>query len=96
MPDMEVVQSTFKGKKFQMVPISLDLDSDLVSSFYREHNLTMPAYLDPGQNVASRYNITGVPETFLIDTEGTVVRRYIGQHPWASTQMLAQLEKLIP
>ena len=93
---MEVVQSTFKGKKFQMVPISLDLDSDLVSSFYREHNLTMPAYLDPGQNVASRYNITEVPETFLIDTEGIVVRRYIGQHPWASTQMLAQLEKLIP
>ena len=56
----------------------------------------MPAYLNPGQNVASRYNITEVPETFLIDTEGTVVRRYIGQHPWASTQMLAQLEKLIP
>jgi len=56
----------------------------------------MPAYLNPGQNVASRYNITGVPETFLIDTEGTVVRRYIGRDSWASTQMLAQLEKLIP
>jgi len=96
MPDMEILQKKFKGRKFQMMPVSLDVDAGDVASFYEEHNLTMPAYLDPGANVASRYATTGVPETFLIDTDGTITRYYFGKQPWASSTMLAQLDQMIP
>ena len=78
------------------MPVSLDIDDKEVSRFYCEHDLTMPRYMDPGENVSSKFNITGTPETFLIDGKGNVVRYYIGQQPWASPEMLAQLEKLIP
>ena len=71
----------FKGRKFQMMPVSLDIDTDDVARFYEEHNLTMPAYLDPGQNVSARYNIVGTPETFLIDPEGKVAQYYVGAQP---------------
>ena len=70
MPDMETVSRVFKGKKFQMMPVSLDIDSNAVSRFYRENNLTMPAYLDPDMNVASLYGVLGTPEIFIIDSEG--------------------------
>lgn len=96
MPDMEIMSRVFKGKRFQMMPVSLDVDESEVFRFYGEHSLTMPAYMDPGKNAASKYSITGTPETFIIDGEGTVVRYYIGQQDWASPQMLAQLEKMIP
>lgn len=96
MPDMETVTRVFKGRKFHMMPVSLDVDTSEVSRFYREHNLTMPAYLDPGLNVASRYDILGTPETFIIDGDGTVAEYYMGARKWASPQMLARLDKLIP
>lgn len=96
MPDMETVARVFKGRKFHMMPVSLDMESSDVSRFYREHSLTMPAYLDPGMNVASLYDIRGTPETFIIDSEGTVAQYYIGPQKWASPQMLARLDKLIP
>jgi len=96
MPDMETVSRVFKGKKFHMMPVSLDIEPSAVSRFYNEHNLTMPAYLDPGMNVASRYDILGTPETFIIDSEGTVAQYYIGPQKWASPEMLARLDKLIP
>jgi len=96
MPDMETVARAFKGRKFHMMPISLDIDSSEVSRFYSDHNLTMPAYLDPGLNVASRYDILGTPETFIIDSEGAVAQYYIGPQKWANPEMLARLEKLIP
>jgi peroxiredoxin len=96
MPDMETVARIFKGRKFHMMPVSLDMESSAVSRFYNEHNLTMPAYLDPGMNVASRYDVLGTPETFIIDSEGTVAQYYIGPQKWASSQMLARLDKLIP
>jgi hypothetical protein len=44
----------------------------------------------------SKFSITGTPETFLIDGEGNVVRYYVGRQHWASQEMLAQLEALIP
>ena len=68
-----------------------------MSRFYEKHNLTMPAYLDPGQNVSTRSSMSSAtPETFLIDGEGNVARYYVGERRWASPKMLAQLEKMIP
>jgi peroxiredoxin len=96
MPDMETVARVFKGRRFQMMPVSLDINTGEVSRFYREHNLTMPAYLDPGLNVASLYNVVGTPETFIIDSDGIVEQYYVGPRQWASPQMLARLDKLIP
>jgi hypothetical protein len=56
----------------------------------------MPAYLDPGQNVSDLYKVHGTPETFLIGSDGTIVKYYVGQQPWASTFGLAQLDSMIP
>lgn len=94
MPEMETVQKIFKGRKFQMMPVSLDFDTEDVPRFYEKHKLTMPAYLDPGQNVSSRFNVVRTPETFLI--EGNIAHYYVGERRWASPKMLAQLEKMIP
>ena len=90
---MEIVQRTFKGRKFQMMPVSLDMEPGDVARFYKERGLTMPAYLDPGQNVSARYDILGTPETFLIGPDGIVAKYYIGPQPWASQKMLAQLDR---
>lgn len=96
MPDMEVVQRAFKGRKFQMMPVSLDVDAEDVVAFYRDRVLTMPAYLDPGQTVSDRYDVAATPETFLIGPDGMIVKYYVGQQAWASPNMLAQLSAMIP
>ena len=71
----------FSGKEdFHMMPVSLDIDTSEVSRFYRERALTMPAYLDPGRNVASLYDIRGTPETFIIDMRGKSLRSTTSDH----------------
>jgi Redoxin len=77
-------------------PVSLDVDASEVTRFYREYGLTIPAYLDPGRNVASKFDILGTPETFLIDSEGKIAKYYLGPQEWSSPQMIARLEKMIP
>ena len=96
MPDLELVAERFSGRKFSMMPVSLDLDPDAVERFYYAQNLTMPAFFDPHRRLADKYNITGTPETFVIDSEGNVAKYFIGPQPWASPQMLAMLEEMIP
>jgi peroxiredoxin len=96
MPDLELVAKQFRGRNFEMMVVSLDLEADDVSRFYRARNLTMPAFFDPHQKVAAKYNITGTPETFVIDSEGNVAKYYIGQQRWTSPKMLAMLDEMIP
>lgn len=47
-------------------------------AFAEEFGVTFPMALDGSGKVAIEYGITGVPETFIIDRAGVLVRRAIG------------------
>ncbi len=97
MPEMLVVNNLFKDKKFKMMAVSLDTDWSYVDKFYKEYKLDLPTYLDPGRRVSELYKTTGVPETFIIGPNGTVLKKVIG-HPenWADPRVLAVLESMLP
>jgi peroxiredoxin len=95
MPEMELLNRAFKDRKFQMVAVSVDDNWETVAGFYKEHNLSLPAYLDAGQKVSTRYNVFKFPETFIIDRNGHVLKHYIGEQRWASPQLLASFDTLI-
>jgi len=96
MPDMELVNRVFKDRKFKMVPISVDTNFDDVKKFYKEYKLTtMPMYLDPGKQVANRYNVFKFPETYIIDGNGTVLKHYMGEKPWSSATYMNLIEENI-
>src|SRR5215510_1163002 len=41
MPDLQTITNTFKDRKFQILPISVDIKQDDIKKFYARHNLTM-------------------------------------------------------
>jgi peroxiredoxin len=96
MPDLNRVAKTFAGRKFEMMAVSTDINKEDVARFYRERNLTMPAYVDPHKKVARKYNVRFTPESFVIDSEGNVAKYYIGPYAWSSPSMLAMLDEMIP
>jgi len=63
-----------------------------VRGFLARHDITYPVGLDPTGRIAELYGITGVPETFVLDGEGRVVRFYIG--PVTANQLRADLAGL--
>ena len=94
-PEMEKLNARLKDRKFQMLTVAIDTDWKPVNEFYAVHNLTLPVFLDPGQQIArGLYKITGVPETFLIDANGHVVRHTFGEH-WADPRIVSYIESLI-
>ena len=96
MPDMELVNRIFKDRKFKMIPVSVDTNFDDVKQFYKEHTLTtMPMYLDPGKQIADRYNVHKFPETYLIDGNGLVLKHYIGERAWSSPTDMSTLEDFV-
>lgn len=54
-----------------------DLSGD-AQDFVEEFHLTYPSLRDPGNDVASSFGATGIPETYFIDRQGRVVSHAIG------------------
>ena len=60
--------------------------SEAARDFMRRNGAIWPAAMDPGLRVADAYGIVGVPETFFIGRDGTIVARQIGQFSAASLE----------
>jgi len=94
MPTMETLYRKYKDRKFEMLAISIDNDWDIVNRFYQDHNLTLPAFLDPGHQVAELYKVYKYPETFLIDGNGYVAK-HTWQEDWSAPRAVNVVEELV-
>lgn len=93
IPSMMKLNSTMAGKPFQMVAVSIDEGGKkAVEDFFTESHFSLPAYLDSDTSAAKIYGITGVPETFVIDKNGVIVKKVIGPIDWNSSEVLSFLE----
>ena len=60
---------------------------DDVRAFVRDFGIAFDILRDPDARVARSLRTIGVPETFLIDREGIIVRRWIGQFDPATAEV---------
>jgi len=95
MAELELIQKAFKDRKFQMLPISVDGNWQAVNTFYRDYNLTLPAFIDPEHRISDLYNVEKYPETFLIDASGRLIQHLIGPKLWADPHILGHLDSMI-
>lgn len=62
--------SAFEGRGVQFLGVNLYDFEDEASSFVEEFGLTFPMGRDAGLGVAQKFGVTGVPETYFIDSSG--------------------------
>lgn len=63
-------------------------------AFAREFHVSYPLVVDAKGKAAIDYGLTGVPETFIIDSRGMIVRHAIG--PTSAQQLRATLAEVAP
>lgn len=96
IPSMMKLNKLMKGKPFQMVCVSVDEGGKkAIEEFFKNSGLSLPAYTDSTGQVAKTYGITGVPETFVIDKNGMIVKKVIGGLDWNSPEVISFLEGLM-
>ena len=82
MPSIENLHNQLKTDAFKILAVSIDSTGrEAVVPFMKKLNLTFPVLLDLEGEIQNLYGLTGVPESFVIDREGMVVKKVIAQHP---------------
>ena len=96
MPAMERVYRDLAPRGFKIAAISIDEGSpEDVSAFAQDLNLTFDVLQDRSTAIQHTYQTTGVPESFLINRSGIIVKRIIGAHDWGSPVNRALVERLL-
>lgn len=61
--------------------------------FLRRYGEAYPSLVDPNSRMAIDYGVAGVPETFIIDGQGNIVKKFTG--PVSPAEFEATLEALL-
>jgi cytochrome c biogenesis protein CcmG/thiol:disulfide interchange protein DsbE len=96
MPAMEKLYQSLAPRGFRIAAVSIDEGSpEDVQAFGRELGLSFDILQDRSTKVQQIYQTTGVPESFLLNREGIIVKRVIGAQDWSSPVNRALIERLL-
>ena len=97
MPSIETLYEKFKNDKdFVVLAVSQDSDGRTpVASYAESHGLKFDILLDPANVVGEAYDVSGIPETFIIDQHGRIVAHHVGPYDWANPEIHEALQELI-
>lgn len=96
MPAMQALYTTLAGPDFEMLAVNSDQsDRSVVEHFVQGNGLSFPVLPDPNLQVAERYQVTGYPETFVIDRNGTIVAHELGPRHWDAPNSVAAFRGLM-
>lgn len=96
MPAMERVYQDLAPRGFKIAAVSIDEGSpDDVRAFAKDLALSFDLLQDRSTRIQETYQTTGVPESFLVNRDGIIVKRIIGAHDWGSPVNRALVERLL-
>jgi peroxiredoxin len=77
-----------------VLAVSIDEDPFAYSRFIERRHVDLITVRDPGQTAAKLYHSEAWPETYVIDRQGVIRRKFIGAQDWSSPEVRAYLKGL--
>lgn len=97
MPSIERLHRAYGDKGLAVVAVSVDAyaNDDSVRAFAHSLGVTFEVLRDSTMRIADTYQATGYPQTFIIDTERTIRKKWIGDADWNSPGNRALVAQLL-
>jgi len=105
MPSMQRLYEKMRPEGLRIVAVSIDasegkVDPDGhaggdVAGFARDFALTFDIWRDPSAQIGRDYRTTGVPESFLVDRDGRIVKKVIGATEWDDPATVELIRRIL-
>lgn len=105
MPSMQRLYEKMRPEGLHIVAVSIDagegkVDPDGhaggdVAGFARDFALTFDIWRDPSAQIGRDYRTTGVPESFLVDRDGRIVKKVIGSTEWDDPATVELIRRIL-
>lgn len=92
LPSLTAMQRALP--QVQVLAVSTDQDEEAYAKFLDRHPVELMKVRDGRQTSNALYGTFRYPETFVIDKQGVVRRKFIGAQNWTSAEIVDYLKKL--
>jgi peroxiredoxin len=94
MPKLVDTHRKFAARSYETIAVAVRQDNPAdVARFNAKHALPFRIALDRSGEVAREFgNVRITPTTFVIDKQGRIVRKYVGEPDWTELQGLVERE----
>lgn len=97
LPTLDKLEEKYAADGLVVLPLSLDtIPFEQLQGFITKLNLELPHVAqDTSRDVSKTLMSTGVPTTYLIDRNGKIRARYVGETDWLDKDNAARIEALL-
>jgi cytochrome c biogenesis protein CcmG, thiol:disulfide interchange protein DsbE len=75
--------------------VSIDADPQAYRDFLAANGIDFPTVRDPSQDTMHRYGTVQIPESYVIDRSGHIVRKYISAQDWTNPEIVQTLSSIL-
>jgi cytochrome c biogenesis protein CcmG, thiol:disulfide interchange protein DsbE len=93
-PSLVQMQKRLRDKGVVVLAVSIDSDDAAYHKFLKDYKINLVTVRDGAQKSSSLYGTFGWPETYVIDRNGMIRRKFIGAVDWSSPEITDYLSKL--
>ena len=94
MPSLVQMQQRMKAKGVTVLAVSVDVDEGSYQRFVKDHNVNLLSVRDGDGKSNALYGTFKFPETYVIDRNGIMRRKFIGAVDWTEPDVIEYLGKL--
>ena len=91
--DLEAAWQAYEDREILFIGANIQDTREPAKRFLEEFGVTYPNGLDEGGRISIDYGVVGIPVTFVVDGEGIVARRWVGEID--IEQLMAWIDELL-
>ena len=96
MPSMQQLYQAYRDKGLEIIAVSVDTaPTARVKAFVEKLGLTFTVLHDRDSLISRLYSNPGVPSTYLIDSQGKLAYRVLGEYDWVSEKATMTIKALL-
>lgn len=94
MPSLTRLHESLGPRGVTVVTVSVDEDEQALRRFVANHGVRVPVLRDPGRTVSNRYQTYKYPETYILDRQGRLVEKVIGERDWSDAATMGFVQRV--
>lgn len=96
MPSLQALAEQYAHKDVVVIAVSLDDDgrTKAIKKWVEKTGLEFPIALE-GDSISRDYKVSALPVTYLINRQGQLVKRILGERDWSSDETQNLIDNLI-
>ncbi len=96
MPALARLSEKLPADRFALLTVNFGESEKRVQAFLKEQGLRLPVLLDRSMDASKPWVDRGLPTTYVIDADGAIRYRVLGELEWDAPAVEARIRSLLP